>query len=56
MWNEKKNIRERKAILTTEWARPEVVLLEYIGCNIKKNFPYLFESQEANCIVTFISL
>ena len=36
MWNEKQNIRERKAILTTEWARPEIVLLEYIGCDIKK--------------------
>ena len=51
-----KILRERKGILTTEWAKLEIVLLEYIGCDIKENFPYLLESQEANCIVTFISI
>ena len=50
-----KILRERKGILTTEWAKLEIVLLEYIGCDIKENFPYLLESQEANCIVIFIS-
>ena len=54
--NEKQNIIERKEILTTQWAQPEIVLLEYIGCDIKENFPYLLESQEANSILTFISI